>query len=241
VNLIAIAPPQMVTKLKQGEIDGFCVGEPWNTQAIQEGIGFVIATDLDIWAGNPEKVLGMTEAWQKQYPNTCLAIVKAILAACDYCDEPRHREEIVDLLSQSQYLNIPPQYLHPGLVGPFVRGDNNPAQNLPRFHQFHLDNTNCPGRVEGLWILSQLARWGIAPFPKNRLEVLERVRRVDLFLEASQQLKIVGIEPDRAAFKLFDGKLFNPDLPLEYIESETFRCDRIKIEDIELDPPLVAR
>jgi nitrate/nitrite transport system ATP-binding protein len=235
VNLIVVPPREMVTRLKQGEIDGFCVGEPWNTQAVQEGIGFVIATDLDIWAGNPEKVLGVTESWQQQYPNTYLAMVTAILAACDYCDQPRHREEIVNIIARPKYLNLPPQYLIPGLVGPFDRGDNSPPQFLPRYHQFHLDNANCPGKVEGLWILSQLARWGISPFPKNRVEVLERVRRVDLFLEASKQLGTLGIEPDRDAFQLFDGKVFNPDLPLEYIESETIRRNQIIVKDIDLD------
>jgi nitrate/nitrite transport system ATP-binding protein len=231
----------MVTRLKAGEIDGFCVGEPWNTQAIQEGIGFVIATDLDIWAGNPEKVLGITDAWQQQHPNTYLAIVKAILEACDYCDEPRHREEIVKLLSQPTYLNIPPQYLRPGLVGNFDRGiAERPPENLPRFHQFHVENTNCPRRVEGTWILSQLARWGIAPFPKNRIEILERVRRVDLFLQATEQLGIVGIEPDSDPFQLFDGKVFNPDLPLEYIKSEPIRRNEIIVKQIDLDAQLTT-
>jgi nitrate/nitrite transport system ATP-binding protein len=239
VNLITLPPQEMVSRLKKGEIDGFCVGEPWNTQAIQEGIGFVIATDLDIWAGNPEKVLGFTEAWQQQYPNTYLAIVKAILEACDYCDDPRHREEIVNLLAQPEYLNTPPQYLKPGLMGMFSRGGNSTPEPLPRFHQFHLDNANCPRRVEGTWILSQLARWGITPFPKNRIEVLERVRRVDLFLQATEQLGIVGIEPDRDPFQLFDGQVFDPDRPLDYIKNQPIHR-AIEIKEIDLDRELVV-
>jgi nitrate/nitrite transport system ATP-binding protein len=234
VNLIVIPPPEMVTRLKQGTIDGFCVGEPWNTQAIKEGIGFVIATDLDIWAGNPEKVIGMRETWQQNNPTTCVAIVKAILEACDYCDEPRHRQEIVDLLSQREYLNVPPQYLNPSLIGPFDRGGDIPPATIPRFHQFHIDNTNCPRRIEGLWILTQLARWGITPFPKNRLEVLERVRRVDLFLQASEELGLIGIEPDRDPFQLFDGQTFDPDRPLEYIQNQAIRRE-ISIQEIDLD------
>jgi nitrate/nitrite transport system ATP-binding protein len=238
VNLVVIPPQEMVSGLKQGRIDGFCVGEPWNTQAIQEGIGFVIATDLDIWAGNPEKVLGFTELWQQQHPNTYLAIVKAILEACDYCDEPRHREEIVKLLAKPEYLNVPPQYLKPGLMGTFSRGGDSAPEPLPRFHQFHIDNANCPRRVEGTWILSQLARWGITPFPKNRIEVLERVRRVDLFLQATEQLGIVGIEPDRDPFQLFDGQVFDPDRPLDYINSQPIHRE-FEIKEIDLDRLLV--
>ena len=129
LDLVVIPPQEMVDRLRSGEIDGFCVGEPWNTQAIQEGIGFVIATDLDIWAGNPEKVLGFTESWVQQHPNTHSAIVRAILEACEYCDEPRHRQEILVLLTK--YLNVSPQANRPGLIGPFDRGGNTMPEILP--------------------------------------------------------------------------------------------------------------
>ena len=231
LNLVVIPPQEMVAQMKSGQIDGFCVGEPWNTQAIQEGIGFVIATDLDIWAGNPEKVLGFTEAWVQQHPKTHMAIVQAILEACEYCDEPRHRKEIVNLLSQ--HLNIPPQYLRPGLIGPFVRGGNTLPEQLPRYHQFHVENANCPRRIEGLWILTQLARWGIAPFPKNRIEILDRVRRVDHFLTACDRLGYIGIEPDRDPFQLFDGQVFNPENPLEYLQNQPIHRE-LEIRNVEI-------
>jgi nitrate/nitrite transport system ATP-binding protein len=231
--LLVVPPQEMVTKMKAGIIDGFCVGEPWNTQAIQEGVGVVIATDLDIWAGNPEKVLGFTDAWVQQHPNTHMAIVQAVLEACEYCDEPRHRKEIVNLLAQQ--LDIPPQYLRPALIGPFDRGGDTQPENLPRFHQFHVENANCPRRIEGLWILTQLARWGIAPFPKNRIEILERVRRVDHFITACERLGYVGIEPDRDPFQLFDGQVFNPDTPLEYLQNQPIRRRLEVVRDIELD------
>lgn len=231
IDLIVIPPPEMVDRLRSGQIDGFCVGEPWNTQAIQEEIGFVIATDLDIWAGNPEKILGFTETWVEQHPNTHSAIVRAVLEACEYCDEPRHRPEIVTLLAK--HLNIAPQTLRPGLIGPFDRGDNTTPENLPRYHQFHVENANCPRRVEGLWILTQLARWGITPFPKNYIEILDRVRRVDHFLTACEQLGYIGIEPDRDPFQLFDGQVFNPDEPLKYLQNQPIHGD-VEIRNIEL-------
>jgi nitrate/nitrite transport system ATP-binding protein len=231
LNLVVIPPQAMVSRLKSGQIDGFCVGEPWNTQAIQEGIGFVIATDLDIWAGNPEKVLGFTDSWVQQHPNTHMAIVQAILEACEYCDEPRHREEIVTLLAQN--LNIPPQYIRPGLIGPFDRGGNTSPEFLPRYHQFHVENANCPRRVEGLWVLTQLARWGITPFPRNHLEILYRVRRVDHFLTACQQLGYIGIEPDRDPFQLFDGQVFSPDNPLKYLQQQPIHRE-LEIRNIEI-------
>ena len=231
LHLVVIPPQAMVDRLRSGQIDGFCVGEPWNTQAVREGIGFVIATDLDIWAGNPEKVLGFTEAWVQQHPNTHSAIVRAILEACEYCDEPRHRPEILTLLTQ--YLDIPAQYIRPGLIGPFDRGGNTLPENLPRYHQFHVENANCPRRVEGLWILTQLARWGITPFPKNHIEILSRVRRVDHFLTACQQLGYIGIEPDRDPFQLFDGQVFNPEDPLNYLNNQPIHRE-LQIKNINL-------
>jgi nitrate/nitrite transport system ATP-binding protein len=232
INLLIIPPQAMVDRLRAGEIDGFCVGEPWNTQAVQEGIGFVIATDLDIWAGNPEKVLGFAETWVQQHPNTHSAIVRAVLEACEYCDEPRHRQEILVLLTE--HLNISPQYIRPGLIGPFDRGGNTTPEHLPRYHQFHVENANCPHRVEGLWILTQLARWNITPFPKNHIEILARVRRVDHFLTACEQLGYIGIEPDRDPFQLFDGQVFNPDDPLNYLSNQPIHRE-LEIRNVDLD------
>jgi nitrate/nitrite transport system ATP-binding protein len=237
VDLVVLPPQAMVDRLRNGQLDGFCVGEPWGSQAVVEGIGFVVATDLDIWAGNPEKVLGVREDWQEQHPQTMLALVKALLEACEYCDEPRHRMEIAEILSQSQYLGVPLVAIAPSLTGPYLRSSTDPGQVFPRFHQFHLDNSNCPRRVEGLWVLTQLARWNITPFPKNWIEVLERVRRVDIFLEASRQLGQVGIEPDRDSFQLFDGLMFDPDRPLEYLNQQAIRRS-YPVQEIDLDREL---
>jgi nitrate/nitrite transport system ATP-binding protein len=232
LDLVVIPPQEMVDRLRSHEIDGFCVGEPWNTQAVQEEIGFVIATDLDIWAGNPEKVLGFKESWVQQHPNTHAAIVQAVLEACEYCDEPRNRPKILDLLTQ--HLNVSPQYIRPGLIGPFNRGGNTLPEQLPRYHQFHVENANCPRSIEGLWILTQLARWGITPFPKNHIEILSRVRRVDHFLTACQQLGYVGIEPDRDPFQLFDGQVFNPDEPLKYLQNQPIHRE-LMVREVDLD------
>ncbi|ELR99913.1 nitrate ABC transporter ATP-binding protein [Gloeocapsa sp. PCC 73106] len=243
VNLIVIPPPQMVANLKAGNIDGYCVGEPWNSHAVHEGLGYVIATDLDIWPGHPEKVLGLREDWVAKHPETHIALVKALLRACEYCDDRRNREEILNLLCQPKYVGSLPEYTRPGFIGPYDRGDGSiPEQHL-RFNQFYVDQTNCPGRVEGLWILTQLARWGYSPFPRNWVEILERVRRPDLFGEACRQLDLPDTEPDRHSFALFDGLVFNPDDPIGYLERFNIRRDytvsEILIDRTPLDLPLV--
>jgi len=234
VGLTVIPPPQMVANLKAGNIDGYCVGEPWNSYAVHDGAGFVIRTDRDLWAGHPEKVLGVREDWVNQHPQTHLALVKALIEACEYCDDRRNREEILELLCRPEYVGIDPAYTRPGFLDPYHFGTDAPPVQLLRFNQFYVDQANSPVRSEALWILTQLARWGITPFPKNWVEVIERVRRPDLYNEAARQLDLPDMEPLRQPFALFDGITFDPDEPLEYLNSLAIRRD-IRIEEIVFD------
>ena len=234
VTLTAIPPAQMVANLKAGNIDGYCVGEPWNSRAVYEGLGYVIDTSLDIWAGHPEKVLGVKEEWVAKYPETHLALVRALLKACEYCDDRRNREEIIGLLCQPQYVGSLEDYTRPGFIDPYNRGDGTDPQQLVRFNQFYVDQANCPGRSEGLWTLTQLARWGYTPFPKNWVEILERVRRPDLFGEACRQLGWPDTESDRHNFSLFDGMVFTPDDPIGYIQRFTIHRE-LKVSEILID------
>jgi nitrate/nitrite transport system ATP-binding protein len=234
VKLTVIPPPQMVANLKAGNIDGYCVGEPWNSRAVNENLGFVIATDLDIWQSHLEKVLGVKEEWANKYPATHIALVKALMEACEYCDDRRNREEILQLICQPQYVNSAPEDTSPGFITPYNRGTDEPPQTLIKFNEFYVDKTNCPSRVEGLWILVQMARWGIVPFPRNWIDVLDRVRRNDVYSEAARQLNLPGLEPERTSFKLFDGTIFSPDNPIEYLQNLKIKRE-IKVEEVALD------
>ncbi|OKH24303.1 nitrate ABC transporter ATP-binding protein [Chroogloeocystis siderophila] len=234
VSLTVIPPPQMVANLKAGNIDGYCVGEPWNSRAVKENLGFVIATDLDIWNGHVEKVLGVREDWANQHPETHLALIKALLEACEYCDDRRNREEIVALLAQPQYIGVAPEYIRPGFVDEYDRGNDTEPEMLLRYNQFYVDRTNCPYRVEGLWMMTQLARWGITPFPKNWIEILDRVQRVDLFGAAARDLDLFDTERDRSSIHFFDGTVFNPDDPIRYLNSLKFKRN-VRIEEVVVD------
>ncbi|MBW4658606.1 MAG: nitrate ABC transporter ATP-binding protein [Drouetiella hepatica Uher 2000/2452] len=234
VSLKMIPPPQMAANLKAGNIDGYCSGEPWNSYSVHEGTGFVIQTDMDLWAGHPEKVLGIREDWSEKYPKTHIALVKALIEACEYCDDRRNREEVLELLCRPEYLGTDPVFTRPGFIDPYQFGTDQPPQQMLRFNQFFVDNANFPSRSEALWILTQFARWGITPFPKNWIEVIERVRRLDLFWEATKQLELPRSEPSRQPFALFDGVMFDPDDPISYIESFDIRHD-YRVVEIPLD------
>lgn len=236
VNIVIIPPTQMVSTLKAGTIDGYCAGEPWNSRAVQEDLGYVIATDLDIWSGHLEKVLGVREDWAAQYPKTHLALVKALLKACEYCDDFRNREELVEILARPEYVGADPAHLRPGLVTPYDRGMGDEPESLLRYNQFYVDRTNCPYRTEGLWIMTQLARWGITSFPRNWLSILDRTRRVDVFGAAARDLGLLDIEPNRSPVTLSDGSVFNPDDPIGYLNSLPIKRD-IQVEEITIDTP----
>lgn len=234
VNLMRIPPAQMVSNLKAGNIDGYCVGEPWNSRAVYEDLGYIIATDLDIWDGHPEKVLGVREDWVNKYPETHLALVKALLKACEYCDDRRNREEILGYLCQPNYVGTLPEYTRQGFLDPYNRGDGSEPEMLLRFNQFYVEQANYPSRSEGLWTLTQLARWGYTPFPKNWVEILERVRRPDLFGEACRQMGWPDTESDRHNFALFDGMVFTPDDPIGYIQRFNIHRE-LKVSEILID------
>ncbi|MCP2730775.1 ABC transporter ATP-binding/substrate-binding protein [Limnofasciculus baicalensis] len=239
VSLAVIPPPQMVSNLKAGNIDGYCVGEPWNSRAVSEELGVVVATDLDIFPSHIEKVLGVREEWANQYPQTHLALVKALLEACEYCDDWRNREEIATLLSQEQYVGVDLKYIRPGFIDPYNRGMRSQPEILHRYNQFYVDKSNCPDRVEALWIMTQLARWGITSFPKNWVTILERIWRTDIFGEAARELELPDVERDRMPINLFDGTVFDPDEPIGYLRKLTIKR-KILIEEIDIDSVLTS-
>ena len=234
VNLAVIPPAQMVSNLQSNNIDGYCAGEPWNSRAVHEGLGVIMATDLDIWAGHPEKVLGVREDWVNQYPQTYLALVKALMEACEYCDDRRNREEILELLCKPEYVGSTPEYTRPGFIDAYNYGRGEVPRSLLRFNQFYVDRSNYPQQIESLWILTQLARWGITPFPKNWVEVLQRIHRLDVYREAAQELDFPIAEPDRLPFALFDEVIFNPNDPLGYLKQFAI-AQPIQIKEIDLD------
>jgi nitrate/nitrite transport system ATP-binding protein len=239
IDLIVVPPSEMLEALRNGQLDGYCVGEPWNSQAVQEGLGYVLATEQDIWSGHPEKVLGVRESWADRYPQTHLALVKALLESCAYCDDRRNRQDILETLAQPQYVGSAIESMRPGFLDPYDRGAGEKPQALQGYNQFSTGQANCPGRAEGLWILTQLARWGITPFPKNWIEILDKVRRVDVYGEAARQLGLPDFEPDRAEIRLFDEVAFTPDDPLHYL-SQLSISRQVQVKEILIETEAAA-
>ena len=184
VRLTIVPPPHTVAHLSGGVIDGYCVGEPWNQQAQAQGIGRIALTGPDIWKGMPEKVLGTTEAFAEKNPNTVKALIKALLEACQWLDEPGNRAEAARVLSSPRYLNTPADVMARTL-------------EMPDFHVFHRDHANFPWRSHADWFLGQMVRWGQVAPEIDITATADRVYRTDIFRAAASELGIACPVTDR--------------------------------------------
>jgi bicarbonate transport system ATP-binding protein len=232
VELKTIPPAQMVVDLKGNTIDGYCVGEPWNFRAAMEGAGFTVATDLEIWQGHPGKVLGVREDWANKYPNTHIALVKALLEACAYCADENNHLEIRKLLATRKYLSTDIDYIHLGTPNDMSCSLDHPMREYAH-HEFFGPGVNRPIRTEHLWMMTQMARWGDIPFPRNWVEILERVCRVNVFSTAARELGI-DVQYKRTGINLFDGVKFDDENPLEYLNQLKIKRN-ITMAEIILD------
>jgi bicarbonate transport system ATP-binding protein len=240
VELKNIPPAQMVVDLKKGSIDGYCVGEPWNFRAAMEGVGFTVATDLEIWEGHPGKVLGVREDWANKYPNTHIALTKALLEACQYCADANNHAEIQALLATRQYLSTDVEYIRLGDPNAHECSLDRPMQEYAH-HLFFGSSVNRPSRTEHLWMMTQMARWGDIPFPRNWIEILERVCRVSVFSTAAREFGLMDIKYGGTQINLFDGIKFNSEDPIAYLNSLEIKRN-ITMAEVPLDGrmPMVA-
>jgi two-component system, oxyanion-binding sensor len=186
VRLTIVPPPHTVAHLSGGAIDGYCVGEPWNQQAEALGIGRIALTGPDIWKGMPEKVLGTTEAFAEKNLDTVKALIKALLEAAQWLDDPANRAETACVLSQPRYLNMPAEVMQRTLA-------------LPDFHVFHRHHANFPWRSHAEWFLKQMVRWGQAPPSIDIKAIADRVYRTDIFRTAASEIGVACPELDRLA------------------------------------------
>lgn len=185
-------PPQMPATLEAGTIYGYCVGEPWNQQAVFKGIGVPVITDYEIWKDNPEKVFGMTNEFTEKYPNTSVRVVKALLRAAKWLDanDNANRPEAVKILSQSNYVGADYDVIANSMTGTFEyeKGDK---RDVPDFNVFFRYNATYPYYSDAVWYLTQMRRWGQISEKKDDSwydEVAKSVYRPDIYKKAAMEL-----------------------------------------------------
>ncbi len=196
VLLSVTPPPQMPATLEAGTIDGYCVGEPWNQQAVFKGIGVPVITDYEIWPNNPEKVFGMTEGFIQENPNTTVRIVKAMIRAAKWLDEDNNanRAEAVKILAQPNYVGADAEVIANSMTGTFEyeKGDK---REVPDFNVFFRYNATYPYYSDAVWYLTQMRRWGQIAEQKPDawyMDTAKQVYRPDIYQKAAEALIAEG-------------------------------------------------
>jgi len=218
VSLTVVPPAQMLSNLSAGLIDGYCVGEPWSRLAARSGLGQVAITSREIWAGRFEKVYAVRQDWADHNPDTHRALLRALLLAARWADQPENRAELAELLSRPGHVNAPLPLLRVLLE----------SEDRPIFHQHA---ANFPWRSQGLWYLAQMRRWGQLDSPVDELRLVDQLFRTDLarlaFLDLGLPVPLMDSKIEGAhdmpwtleaasrpipmnADRFFDGTIFDP-------------------------------
>lgn len=224
VKNIVVPPPQMVANMRVGNMDGYCVGEPWNARAIADNIGFSVATSQDVWADHPEKVLGATAAWVKANPNTARALIAAVLDASRWIDNPKNRPLVAKLISDKSYVNAPEAVIAGRFLGQYEDGLGRKWQDKHSMAFFREGQTNFPYLSDGMWFLTQHKRWGLLTTDPDYLGVAKQINQIDLYKQAATMARVPVPKSLLRSSKLMDGKVWDGKDPKAYAASFAIRA-----------------
>jgi two-component system, oxyanion-binding sensor len=227
VRLIVLPPPLLVDALREGQIDGFCVGEPWNSLAVSVGVGHIIAPTSAIWKLSPEKVLGCRLEWAQRHPTRVSALVRALHNAAQWCETPAHHAELARLLSEPRYVGAPAEILLRGLTNRLVLEPNGDPQAIADFYVPARHAATFPWVSHALWFYSQMVRWGQIEYSPTHVPKVAATYRPDLYriaLASSRaEVPVENSKVEDAASEtlgFFDRKLFDPNDLQGYLASQ---------------------
>lgn len=187
VRLAVVPPPLMFENLASGNLDGYCVGEPWNSLAISKRAGWCVAISSELAPRHPEKVLMVTGTFATSRSEAHEALIRALVQACAYCDEAANREHLVDVLSSKRFLNLSPVILRASLNGAFASGPG-VAEARPDFTIFHRGEANEPSPAKAAWIVNQLKKHALLGGASTD-GLGAKAFRADIFKSAISNLK----------------------------------------------------
>jgi len=223
VSTIVVPPPQMVANMKVGNMDAFCVGEPWNEQLVNQDIGFTAATTGEIWFKHPEKVLGMRADWVDANPKAALAIMMSVMEAQQWCEKMENKQEMAEIIGRRQWFNVPVPDIIGRIKGDINYGRGRTAKGTDLLMKFwgKSGEVSYPWKSLDAWFITENIRWGKFEPTIDIKALVNKTNRSDLWLEAAKTLGVSDPPKgdSRGVEKFFDGKVFDPDNPAAYLKS----------------------
>lgn len=231
VEIVVIPPPDMVDHLQSGDIDGYCVGEPWNTVAVRAGLGHVVATKYELWNNSPEKVFAVARTWSETYPGTHRAIIRALMKACAWLDQSENRLIAAEILTKCGYIDQDLETVALSLCGISQRHPDRPPEDAPDFHVFNRYSANFPWLNQAEWFIAEMYRWGQLKNPVSISCIAEEVYLPELYREVAVEFGV----PCPAINRKTEGNLspqmlqnFTPHLgPNQFIDGKRFDVGKV--------------
>lgn len=228
IKVIVVPPPQMVANMKVGTMDCFCVGEPWNEQLVNQGIGFTACTTGELWKGHPEKALGLRSDWIEKNPNAAKALMMAVIEAQVWADSMDNKEEMAAMLGKRQWFNVPPKDVAGRLKGNINYGNGRVEENTGLEMKFFQDHASYPFKSHDAWFLTENIRWGKLAPDTDIKALVDKVNREDIWRAAAKDLGLAAADipasTSRGVETFFDGKVFDPENPQAYLDSLTIKA-----------------
>ena len=219
-KVIVVPPPQMVANMRVGNMDGFCVGEPWNQRAIIDKIGVTAITTQDIWKDHPEKVLGTRAEFLKANPNTCRAVMMAVMEAGKWIDASlTNKMKMADTVAEKSYINTGVDAINQRILGRYENGMGKTWDDPNHMKFFNEGMVNFPYLSDGMWFLTQHKRWGLLKEHPDYLAVAKQINQIDLYKEVAGAMKVSVPKDSMRSSKLMDGVVWDGKDPKKYADS----------------------
>jgi nitrate/nitrite transport system substrate-binding protein len=223
IQTIVVPPPQMVANMKVGTMDVLCVGEPWNEQLVNQDVGYSAITTTELWNGHPEKCLGVRAAWVDKNPVAARALVMAVQEAQQWCEKAENKEEMVKIVSQRQWFNVPGADIIGRLKGDVNYGLGRKASDPKLAMKFWADGASYPYKSHDMWFVTENMRWGKFDPAMDIKALVNKVNREDIWRDAAKtagiDAKFIPASTSRGPEKFFDGKVFDDKDTMAYLKS----------------------
>ena len=221
VKIITIPPPQMVANMKVGNMDGYCVGEPWGGVAVKQGIGFTQIASQDIWKDHPEKALVVNKEFSIKRREDLKKVMKAIMEACIWLDVPANRKKAAAIIGKAPYVNAPADVIESRLMGDYNLGCNQGVEVYDNDYMLFYKGgiVNFPRKSYAIWAMAQYVRFGYLKEEPNYKAIADKLILSDLYKEVATSMKIKIPTDDMKPFSLtMDKTVFDPSNPAAYLK-----------------------